>query len=96
LKKPNSQRAQREKPELEKPNSQKAQREELEKPKSQKAQKQCIICMDAPTEAVIIPCGHLAMCLKDAKKLNKCPICRAPYTLSQIIKVFHSGIDNDE
>jgi len=53
----------------------------------------CVVCMDAPTEAVIAPCGHLAMCLEDAKKLKECPICRVSYTPSQVIKVFQSGIE---
>jgi len=55
----------------------------------------CVVCMDAPTEAVIIPCGHLAMCLQDAKKLKECPICRISYTPTQVVKVYQSGIDID-
>jgi len=70
----------RKKPENSKPNS----------------QKQCVVCMDAPTDAVIILCGHLAMCINDAKQLNKCPICRISYSPDQVIKVFHSGIENDD
>jgi len=58
--------------------------------------KQCIVCMDAPTEAIIILCGHFAMCMEDAKQLKKCPICRIDYSPEHVIKVYHIGIDDND
>uniref|UniRef100_A0A0D6R065 RING-type domain-containing protein n=1 Tax=Araucaria cunninghamii TaxID=56994 RepID=A0A0D6R065_ARACU len=56
----------------------------------------CVICWDAPAEAVCIPCGHLAgcmACLSEIKGKNwGCPVCRA--TMEQVIKVYAVGLDN--
>lgn len=50
----------------------------------------CIICWDAPSEGVCIPCGHLAgcmSCLNEIKVKNwGCPVCRA--SIEQVIRVY--------
>ncbi|KAJ0235708.1 putative E3 ubiquitin-protein ligase XBAT35 [Hirschfeldia incana] len=51
---------------------------------------QCSICLDAPSEAVCVPCGHVAGCMSclteiKAKKWG-CPVCRAK--IDQIIKLY--------
>ncbi|CAN8258381.1 unnamed protein product [Cochlearia groenlandica] len=51
---------------------------------------QCAICLDAPSEAVCVPCGHVAgcmSCLTEIKSKNwGCPVCRAK--IDQIIKLY--------
>lgn len=50
----------------------------------------CAICLDAPSEAVCVPCGHVAgcmSCLKEIKSKNwGCPVCRAK--INQVIKLY--------
>ena len=43
----------------------------------------CIVCLDRPIGGVLVPCGHLCLCLECAGRLrvgNACPLCRAPAT----------------
>ena len=41
---------------------------------------ECKICFDAPINTVLLPCGHLCVCLECSKRLvgssRVCPICR--------------------
>ena len=41
---------------------------------------ECKICFDAPINTVLVPCGHLCVCLECSKRLvgssRVCPICR--------------------
>ncbi|CAJ1432966.1 unnamed protein product [Effrenium voratum] len=37
---------------------------------------QCCVCMDAPREALLMPCKHLAMCRSCAVRVIRCPLCR--------------------
>jgi hypothetical protein len=55
------------------------------------AEDQCVLCLDAPKDHVIIPCGHQCVCEACAEKLKKarnplCPFCRAPINATH--KVF--------
>ncbi|GMI70407.1 XB3 ortholog 5 in Arabidopsis thaliana [Hibiscus trionum] len=50
----------------------------------------CTICLDAPSEAACVPCGHVAGCMSclneiKAKKWG-CPVCRAK--IEQVIKLY--------
>ena len=46
---------------------------------------ECIICMDNPKENyILVPCGHVGMCLSCIKSIKACPICREE--VSQFIK----------
>ena len=38
----------------------------------------CCVCMDSPRGVVLIPCGHLVLCLRCAEngKITECPMCR--------------------
>jgi len=62
--------------------------------KGSKDDDECRICMDAKINTVIIPCGHLCVCLECSKLLmsnnnNKtCPICKQ--NIQQIIKTFQT------
>ena len=47
------------------------------------AEDQCVLCMDAPKDHIIVPCGHQCVCEACAETLKKarnplCPFCRAP------------------
>jgi hypothetical protein len=52
---------------------------------------QCVVCMDAPKDHILVPCGHQCVCEACAEKLMKarsalCPFCRTP--ISTTVKVF--------
>jgi len=36
----------------------------------------CKICMEAPVESVLKPCGHSLMCWRCAQNVKQCPVCR--------------------
>ena len=36
----------------------------------------CQVCMDAPFNTAIIPCGHTLLCRSCAEQLQTCPLCR--------------------
>ena len=38
--------------------------------------RECIICMAKPPSHVLVPCGHLCMCMACSVALEQCPICR--------------------
>jgi len=41
----------------------------------------CIVCLTNPREVILIPCGHVAVCLDCLERMDgACPICRAGYT----------------
>ena len=45
------------------------------------SENECIVCLAASKDAVLIPCGHICMCFECSKQVqassNACPICRA-------------------
>ncbi|KAH9638421.1 hypothetical protein HF086_007728 [Spodoptera exigua] len=47
---------------------------------------ECVICMDAKSEVVFVPCGHMCCCQPCAsKEMESCPMCRT--TIERKIKV---------
>ena len=43
----------------------------------------CKVCLDKPIAGVLVPCGHLVLCLECAGRLkvgSMCPFCRVPCT----------------
>ncbi|EQC38876.1 hypothetical protein SDRG_03834 [Saprolegnia diclina VS20] len=54
------------------------------------ANNDCVICMDQPRAAVVVPCGHLAGCYpclqEHQRKATGCPICRTP--IATVVRVF--------
>jgi hypothetical protein len=54
-------------------------------------QSECVMCLDAPKDHIITPCGHQCVCGACAEKLKRvrnpaCPICREP--INATFKVF--------
>jgi hypothetical protein len=37
----------------------------------------CAICLDAPRNSFLRPCGHVALCMDCARRMTECPLCRA-------------------
>ena len=49
----------------------------------------CVVCMDAPRQHVMVPCGHLCACASCASAMvrrRSCPMCRA--TVTNSMRVF--------
>ena len=40
-------------------------------------QYECKLCMDAPIQAVLLPCGHTLACAECGRGLRECPVCRS-------------------
>jgi hypothetical protein len=61
-------------------------------PALQDAETLCVLCLDAPKDHIITPCGHQCVCGACAEKLKRvkrnpaCPICRGP--INATFKVF--------
>lgn len=53
----------------------------------------CVICLDAPADHLIVPCGHKCGCSDCLSRVDKCPICRIPIT--KIQRVFEAGAVDD-
>lgn len=51
-------------------------------------EKLCMACMENPTNATNIRCGHVVMCHQCLSRVSKCPVCRAP--IQNILKLFVS------
>lgn len=50
--------------------------------------KLCKICFERNCDIVIIPCGHIATCLKCSENVYSCPICRTDF--DTIFKIYFS------
>eukprot|EP01084_Bolivina_argentea_P065457 119313_1 len=57
---------------------------------------ECTICLDKPSDYIIIPCGHQCGCKECLTKLqdtnSKCPICRGEIQLIQKVYATHNVI----
>lgn len=56
--------------------------------KSEEEEGLCSICLENPSNSVLLECSHQCACYECAKKLKDCPICRG--RIVRIIKVFKS------
>lgn len=56
------------------------------------SKKECIICMGEEPNSVLIPCGHLGLCITCAREVQRnskrCPVCRAD--INQVHQVYES------
>ena len=57
------------------------------KERPEKERHECIICLEARPEVVLIDCGHLQVCQACSKLLDSCPTCRTPIT-TKPVKIF--------
>ena len=48
---------------------------------------ECVVCFEGPKSAFFQPCGHIAVCMGCARKLQTCPVCR-----SSIVQVFQAYV----
>ena len=39
---------------------------------------ECVVCLAAPKESLLVPCGHQCVCEQCSATLSLCPLCRAP------------------
>ena len=37
----------------------------------------CYVCYESKADSMLLPCGHLGLCLTCVKQLSRCPLCRA-------------------
>lgn len=49
---------------------------------------ECVVCLAAPRECVLIECGHACVCEQCSGALALCPICRAP--IARVIRMYTS------
>lgn len=56
------------------------------------SKKECIICMSKEPNSVLIPCGHLGLCMACAREIQRnskqCPVCRS--VIDQVHQVYES------
>lgn len=49
---------------------------EDDQPDTTEIDSSCIICTESTKNTIMIPCNHVCCCVKCAKPLKRCPICR--------------------
>ncbi|CAK4624267.1 hypothetical protein LEN26_007166 [Aphanomyces euteiches] len=53
--------------------------------------RECVVCFDGPQNAVCVPCGHAAVCMRCAEQIKhstkQCAVCRAD--VREVIQLFH-------
>lgn len=48
----------------------------------------CVVCLEHARAVVLIPCGHVCVCLVCVEMITLCPICRDPF--ERIVRTYHS------
>ncbi|KAL1521422.1 hypothetical protein AB1Y20_021086 [Prymnesium parvum] len=49
---------------------------------------ECVVCLAAPADHVLVPCGHACCCPDCCRTISLCPICRAP--VERAVRLYHS------
>ena len=49
---------------------------ELPVPEGDRPRGTCVICLEVESAALFATCSHVAMCMRCARQVDKCPICR--------------------
>ena len=65
-----------------------AQVEEQRNNNTNVTQETCVVCLENPRGTVLIPCGHVCMCLVCSDGITQCPVCRTE--VNRIIKTYNS------
>ena len=45
--------------------------------RTKKKPAECVVCFEHAARVACVPCGHMCLCVLDAPRVDKCPICRA-------------------
>ncbi|XP_062844283.1 E3 ubiquitin-protein ligase LRSAM1 isoform X2 [Trichomycterus rosablanca] len=48
---------------------------------------ECVVCMEAESQMVFLPCGHVCCCHVCSEALHSCPLCRG--AISQRVRLYH-------
>jgi len=41
----------------------------------------CVVCLNNPREVILLPCGHVVVCVDCMERLNgTCPLCRMSFS----------------
>jgi len=48
----------------------------------------CVVCLDNPRGTVLIPCGHVCVCLLCSEQVDTCPVCRQE--IEQIVRTYNA------
>ena len=51
-------------------------------------QESCVVCLDNPRGTVLIPCGHVCVCLLCSDQVETCPVCRQD--IDQIVRTYNA------
>ena len=51
-------------------------------------ERECVVCLAAPRDHVLVPCGHACCCDECCATISFCPLCRAP--VEKAVKLFDS------
>ena len=55
---------------------------------SNSIQESCVVCLDNPRGTVLIPCGHVCVCLLCSQQVDTCPVCR--HDIEQIVRTYNA------
>ena len=51
-------------------------------------ERECVVCLAAPRDHVLVPCGHACCCDECCAAISFCPLCRAP--VEKAVKLYDS------
>lgn len=48
---------------------------------------ECVVCMDASSSRIFLPCHHISCCADCSKRVTNCPTCKAPIQHTHIVYI---------